>query len=85
MGEKEIGRISHYYGNLSVAVVDLTGSLAVKEWVAIRGATTDFEQVVKSIQIDHRNIESAGKGQSIGLMVKSKARAGDRVYKLNGD
>jgi putative protease len=50
--------------------------------VCIKGATTDFEQIVGSMQIEHQNIETARKGQEIGLKVKEKVRRGDTVYKV---
>ena len=42
----------------------------------------DFEQKIKSMQVNHAPIEKASKGQEIGLKVKSKVRHGDKVYKI---
>ncbi|MDO9534058.1 MAG: translation elongation factor-like protein [Bacillota bacterium] len=85
MGEKLLGTVTHYFRKLSVAVLDLKEPLAVKDLVAFRGATTDFEQEIESLQVDHQNIEVAGMGQEVAVKVKDKVRAGDTIYKLNVD
>lgn len=82
MEEKEIGKVTHYYGKVSVAVVELAAPLQVGDRVAFRGATTDFEQEIKSIQIEHQNVQRAEAEQLIGVKVDDKVRAGDVVYKL---
>lgn len=82
MEEKKIGEVTHYWGKIGVAGIKLTGTLSVGDTIRIRGATTDFEQVVSSMQIEHENIETAEKGQEIGLKVKEKVRIGDTVYKV---
>jgi putative protease len=80
---EKVGKISHYYGNIKVAVIELSGPLKVGDVIRIVGGeNTDFIQPVKSIQIDHKKIEKAKKGESIGLKVKEKTREGYLVYKL---
>jgi len=78
----KIGHVSHYFTKIEVAVVDLTGKLKVGDDIIIRGATTDFTQKVESIQIEHNQVEEAGAGDSIGLLVRYRVRAGDEVFKL---
>ena len=85
MDEKMLGTVTHYFGKLSVAVLDLKGSLAIRDQVAFRGATTDFEQEVESIQVDHQSIEVANAGQAAAVKVNDKVRVGDTIYKLNAD
>lgn len=79
---KEIGVVSHYYAKISVAVVELKDTIRVGDRILIRGDTTNFEQVVESMQIEHKNVESAGIGQSIGLKVNEGVREGDKVYRI---
>ncbi|MFH1822500.1 MAG: hypothetical protein ABH830_02250 [Patescibacteria group bacterium] len=79
---KLVGRISHLFGQIGVGVIDLTGSLKVGDEIRIKGATTDLEQTVDSMQVDKKPVEKAGKGKSIGLKVSDKVRVGDEVYKL---
>jgi putative protease len=80
-GEK-IGIISHYFGQISVAVIDLSGELKVGDSIRVKGATTDFEMEVDSMQIDKQPVNEASSGQSIGLKIGEKVRVGDEVYKL---
>lgn len=77
----EVGKVTHYFSKIGVAVVELKASLAVGDRIIIRGPTTDFEQVVESMQIEHKNIEKAEAGQSIGLKVNQRVREKDTVYK----
>jgi translation elongation factor EF-1alpha len=77
----EIGRVTHFFTKISVAVVELTVPLAVGDSILIKGPTTDLEQVVESMQIEHENIKQAEAGQSIGLKVKQRVRETDIVYK----
>jgi translation elongation factor EF-1alpha len=79
---EQIGSIGNYYSKISVAVIDLTGKIAVGDTIRLKGATTDFSQKVDSMQIEHANVQNAGPGQSIGLKVVDKVRKGDLVYKI---
>jgi phage terminase small subunit len=77
----EVGRITHFFSKISVAVIELTAPLAVGDTITIKGPTTDFEQVVESMQIEHENVQKAKAGQSIGLKVAQRVRETDIVYK----
>lgn len=78
--EKPIGAVTHYYGGLGVAIVKFTTGVKIGEKVQFRGAHTDFEETIKSMQFDHKDIEEAKKGQEVGMKVKEKVREGDRVF-----
>ncbi len=82
LAEKKVGIMRHYYSNINVAVVDLTGTLKVGDEIHVKGGTTDFTVKVDSMQIEHENVKEAKKGQSIGLKVPDKIRDGDIVYKI---
>jgi len=77
----EIGRITHFFSKINVAVIELKAPLNVGDTIAIKGPNTDFEQVVDSMQIEHENVQHAEKGQSIGLKVAQHVRETDAVYK----
>jgi hypothetical protein len=77
----EIGRVTHFFSKIGVAVIELKAALNVGDTIAIKGPTTDFEQVVESMQIEHKNVEKAERGQSIGLKVTDRVRETDMVYK----
>jgi len=79
---REIGKITHYFTRIGVAVVELSDKISIGDRILIQGATTNFEQVVESMQIEHKNVETAEAGQSIGLKVEQRVREGDKVYKI---
>jgi selenocysteine-specific translation elongation factor len=79
---QEIGKVTHYFTKIGVAVVELTASLSVGDKIRISGPTTDFEQTVESMQIEHENVKTAKAGQSIGLKVAEHVRETDTVYKV---
>ena len=82
--EKEktvVGSIVHYYPKIGVAVVELKASLKTGDKILVRGDTTNFEQTVDSMQIEHTNIQTAEAGKAIGMKVKDRVRPGDIVYK----
>ena len=79
---EEIGKVAHYFTKIEVAVIDLTAPLSVGDKIAIKGATTDLEQTVDSMQIEHENVQTAKAGDSVGLKVKDRVRETDVVYKI---
>jgi len=80
--EEEIGRVTDYFAKIGVAGIDLTGKVRVGDTIRIRGHTTDLEQVVESMQIEHQQVEEAGPGDKIGIKVSDRCRDGDRVYRV---
>jgi translation elongation factor EF-1alpha len=79
---EEIGKVTHYFGKVSVAVVELTATISVGDRIAFKGSGSDFEQEVKSMQIEHEDIATAQAGQAVGLKVENKVKVGDIVYKV---
>ena len=83
MEEKLVGKITHYFTNIGVAIIEIAeGDLKVGDKVHIKGATSDFEQAVESMQIEHESVEKAKKGQTIGLKAEQQVREGDQVFKI---
>ncbi|MBN1976138.1 MAG: translation elongation factor-like protein [Anaerolineae bacterium] len=82
MAEKLIGKVSHWFGNINVAGIELTAKLAVGDRIHVLGHTTDFEQEIKSMQILHQDVSEAGRGDDVGVKLKSRVRVGDKVYKV---
>lgn len=83
MAEELVGRVTHYYGRIGVAAVLLSAPLKVGERIWIVGRTTDLEQEVASLELDHRRIAEGLPGQEVGLLVVERVREGDRVYRLS--
>jgi putative protease len=82
MEKLELGRITHYFAKPGVAALVLKGELKVGDKISIEGHTTDFEQTVESMQIEHDIVESAKAGDSVGIKVKDRVREHDVVYKI---
>ncbi len=79
--EKPIGKVFSFYSKISVAAIKLTGALKVGDTIHIKGATTDLKQTVTSIQIEHKSVTEAKKGQEVGIRVEDRVRPNDLVYK----
>ena len=86
MGEEKIGFVSNYFSKISVAAVEMTdGLISVGDRLHFLGHTTDFESTVHSMQIEHKAVTEAKKGDSVGVKVPEKVREKDRVYKVIAD
>lgn len=79
---KLIGKVTHYFGNIGVAVLELSDTLKVGDTIRIVGGATDFTQTVESMEVEHKKVTEAKAGESIGLKVSQKVREGYKVYKL---
>jgi translation elongation factor EF-1alpha len=82
MAEEIIGKVEDFFAHPVVAGIGLTDSLKVGDKIRIKGHTTDLEMTVSSMQIDNANVTEAKKGDSIGVKVPQRVRAGDSVYKI---
>jgi len=82
MKEEEVGKVVDYFSKIGVIAVELTGELRIGDKIHVKGATTDFYDVVESMQIEKEPVEVAGPGDAVGIKVKERARKKDRVYKV---
>jgi len=81
--EEEIGRITHFFSKINVAVLEISkGKIQIGETIHIKGHTTDFYQKVESMQVDHAPVEYGEKGQEIGMKVENPVREHDVVLKV---
>ena len=76
-----IGTVTHYFSHLSVAAVTLTDTLRVGDRIHISGHTTDLEQTVESMEVEHASVETAGPGDDVALKVSDHVREHDRIYR----
>ena len=79
--EKEVGKVAHYYEGIGVAVVKVSAAIKKGDKLHFKGHTTDFTQAADSMQVEHKALAEAKKGQSIGMKVADKVREGDTVFK----
>jgi putative protease len=78
----KVGTVSHYYDKLGVAIVELNNTLSVGDKVKfVRDGEDLFEQVVESMQVEHKKLDSASSGDVIGLRVNETVKAGTEVFK----
>ncbi len=83
MERKKVGEVFHFYGKIGVAAIKLTDStLAIGDTVQIQGPTTNVEQTVDTLQIEHADVSRADVGQEVGMKVRERVRERDFVYKL---
>ena len=75
-----IGKVTHYFDRLSVAVVQLTDELYLDDWILIEGQRTELEQQVLSMQIDRQPIEKGDAGQEVAIKVDDVVHENDDVY-----
>lgn len=78
-----IGEVTHYYSKIGVAIVKFFKTVPVGTRIKFHGSTTDFEQVISSMQKDYKEVSEAKKGDEVGIKVDSKVREGDKVFEIN--
>lgn len=83
MAEKVLGKITHFYGKIGVAVVDVTGKIEAGQTVKIkRKGGEEFEQVVESMQVEHKDVDLANKGDQVGMKIDQAAKPGDIILEV---
>jgi translation initiation factor IF-2 len=81
--ETEVGKVIQFFAKPSVAAIEITaGAIAIGDTIRIKGATTDFEQKVESMEIDRNPVPNAAAGQAVGIKVKDRVRPHDTVFRL---
>jgi translation elongation factor EF-1alpha len=82
MGEK-IGKVVHYFNDISVSVIELSDDLEVGDAVTFvsPGGEELFEQTIDSMEIDHDSVKEAGSGDEVAVKVDQKAKEGVDVHK----
>lgn len=79
--DQAIGTVTHYFSHLSVAAVAITDTLRTGDRIHIKGHTTDLEQTVDSMEVDHVRVDSAGPGDDVALHVDDHVRDHDHIYR----
>lgn len=82
MADTQVGKVTHFYDKINVAVVELNGNLKIGDTIKIVGHGNEFTQTVNSMQIEHEKLEEAHKDQEIGLQTDKPAKEGDVVFKV---
>jgi len=77
---KQIGTVTHWYDKLGVAVIKLTGKLSKGDEIMVQKGAEEFEEKVESLQIDHKAVVSAKKGDDAAIKLSQRAKEGAAVY-----
>ena len=80
MAEKQVGTVTHWYDKLGVAVVSVIGKLSKGDAIKIKRGDNEFEDTVSSIQIDHKDVDSAKKGDNAALKLSQPTKEGAAVF-----
>jgi hypothetical protein len=80
LGEKYIGNIEHFFGHISVAAMKVKAPLSVGDTIHVLGPHNDFYQKIDSMQINHKDVAKAKKGQDVGFKIQQKVRVTDKVF-----
>ncbi len=78
--DRLVGKITHYFGKISVGLIELSDTLRIGDTIRIKGATTDITQTVDTLQIEYDKVEEAPAGETVGTKVADRVRVGDEVY-----
>ena len=79
--EEQVGKIIHYYDKIGVGVVRLESGLNAGDTIHVKGKTSDFEQTIESMQVEHESVAKAKKGDEVAIKLNERAKEGDVVYK----
>ncbi|MDP1688790.1 MAG: hypothetical protein Q8L47_01510 [bacterium] len=80
---KPIGRVTHYFGNLKVGIIKCKKPVKIGDEIQIKGATTDFKQIISSMQYNYKEIKVTPLNKEVGIKVKKMVREGDLIFSTN--
>jgi translation initiation factor IF-2 len=76
-----IGVISNYFDHVGVAAIKLKTGLKKGDKIRVVGGNVDFNQIVDSMQIQHKVVTEAKKGDEVGIKLKEKVRKDYKIFK----
>lgn len=79
----KIGKITHYFDKIGVAVIELSDTLLTGDQIKIAGHGDEFTMTVDSMQVEHEQIKEAHKGQSVGMKTTQPVKPGAEVFKVS--
>jgi len=83
--EVKVGEIVKFFSKPSVAAIKVTeNAFSVGDELHYKGATTDFSEVVESMEVEKEKVTDAKTGDMVGIQVSQRVRPGDGVFKVTG-
>jgi putative protease len=83
MSEVKIGKVTHYFDKIGVAVIEVDATLSLGDKIKIIGPDHTVELTVSSMQVEHQQVDEARKGDAVGLKVDEQVKEGDEIFKLS--
>lgn len=81
---RRIGEVIHYYPKAHAAAVRLDeGELHTGDMIRIAGHGHEITEPVQSLELDHRRIQSAHAGETVGVWVEAPVHEHDAVYLMD--
>ncbi len=79
----KVGKVKHYYDKIGVAIIDVLAELKIGDRIKIvRGGEDLFEQMIVSMQAEHKEIDKADKGDIIGMKTNEAVKEGAEIFKV---
>ena len=78
--DKQIGKVTHYYDKIGVAVIEVTKPLKVGDMIKISGHDQEFTQTITSLQVEHAQVQKVTKGKSGAMKTDKPVKEGDVIY-----
>ena len=82
MADVKVGKITHYFDKIGVAVLEVDNPIEVGDKIKIISRGEEMEQEITSMQVEHENVKKAAKGDAVGLKVNQPVKEGAEVYKI---
>ena len=82
MADKEIGKVTHWYDKINVAVVKLSGALKVGDKIKVRHGEAESDDAILSMQVDHKDVGAGKKGDEVAMKLSGKAKEGSLICKV---
>ena len=77
-----IGKVTHWYDKLSVAVIKLNKTLKVGDQIKVKRGDSEFTESITSMQLDHKPVNSGKKGDEVAVKLSQQAKEGAEVYSV---
>ena len=82
MATKPLGKVVHWFDKIGVAVLSLNGVLKVGDKVKVQKGEVEFEEEIGSMQVDHKPVKSAKKGDEVAVKLSQQAKEGTLIFKV---
>jgi len=80
MADKQVGKVTHYYDKIGVAIVSLNSPVKLGDMLTFKKGEAEFSQPIESMQIERSNVDTAKKGDVVGIQTTEPVKEGTEVY-----